>query len=746
MKCKYPNCDFGVHNETEYCVFHCPKDKKGISVEQFCSDLRHHTSEGLSNFKGFVFMGPIDLSNIEFRYPTLFNDVEFPESVDFSRANFENSVDFTGVTFGGGADFRGTKFGGKAKFSKTKFVGPLKKSELVNECANFTGSQFFASVDFKMAKFENGAAIFSNANFRGPDIEFCSAVFKDGPAVFSGSKFDGTIDFNGINFVDHNAIFANASFRNGSVLFMKAYFGGTADFNNIVINNGIKLLFVSSKFEGNLRLGGARISCSSILFEDVSFSNDQTTFNGCTFEAEAVSFIQVIFDSKNTDFQNTVFSKGYIRFLSCQFSKGPAEFQNAIFNGRSINFDGTKFSGGNAYFTGSRFNDGDVSFTETDFIGGDTSFRGVVFDKNVIFEKNKIAGILDFSDTKIGDDAKFYFRFPIFINSEESTPLILFERVHFYPFVTFFENIKPGNSFSSNDIINKPIIKFRYCNLKDVYFANNDMSIISFFNSSFFEEARFVSCKWITRKEKIVSFCKFIKFLRHTQIIEEQLLSVLLDPRIPTEERYKIRKNLNLQYLNSHRDVATMYMWLKTAADNAKDYRLAAWFYFNEFEMKRLNFLHYNPKGKSCNKMPHLKYSSPRYLLYTIYKVFAGYGEKPFWSFLWFLIFVILFASLHMLNGIKIPNTVDLIKYKPLFSSEGVIALFSGKFWHDLFYAITFSLSRIIPTNYLPGFRMDIECGGIWPINFLLSFFNSFVLIFLLIMVGIGLKRHFRRF
>jgi hypothetical protein len=61
----------------------------------------------------------------------------------------------------------------------------------------------------------------------------------------------------------------------------------------------------------------------------------------------------------------------------------------------------------------------------------------------------------------------------------------------------------------------------------------------------------------------------------------------------------------------------------------------------------------------------------------------------------------------------------------------------------DASYSVLFTFSRIIPVNYLPFDRSKFV-----PLHddVFISIANSFILVMLLIFIGIGLKRHFRRF
>ncbi len=194
---------------------------------------------------------------------------------------------------------------------------------------------------------------------------------------------------------------------------------------------------------------------------------------------------------------------------------------------------------------------------------------------------------------------------------------------------------------------------------------------------------------------------------------------------------------LEIKNAQGFNTIASLYNRLKTASDNIKSYAEASWFYYNEFEMKRLGYRkRFNLKTLFKNIGDHILY-----FIYSIYKLFVGYGEKPQRSFLWFLFFAcFLFPIIHILNGLYVKS------YH--FNYDIVLANFTilrkPQFWSDFCYAVGFSLYRVIPVGYLPFQRQAIFPEG--PEGLIISFLNSAVLILLAIFTGIGLKRHFRRF
>ncbi len=184
---------------------------------------------------------------------------------------------------------------------------------------------------------------------------------------------------------------------------------------------------------------------------------------------------------------------------------------------------------------------------------------------------------------------------------------------------------------------------------------------------------------------------------------------------------------------------------MKVALDRAKDFSEAGWFYFNEFEMKRQALrknLREDKKWFSRTKERILNL-----LKYDLYFTFAGYGEKPFWSFLWLLMFTFLFAPLHLLSGLQVGKATPIntpINYTFSPNLEGLKSLFSWQFGGNFLTALIYSLYRIIPVSYLPKTTTSMTPIGLDGL--FLSLINTLVMILMLSFIIIGLKRRFRRF
>lgn len=149
----------------EYCIFHAPKGKKGVSLEEFNNRVFTRISDAIKaellpksqqaeavkqraveygticNLYGIVFEGDISFSRYNKNNP-------LPE-ISFWRAQFNGNSDFSSVTFSGEADFSSAKFSEGVDFNSAKFSGK----------ANFLGTEFIFS--------EGNQSVFTGAEFSG---------------------------------------------------------------------------------------------------------------------------------------------------------------------------------------------------------------------------------------------------------------------------------------------------------------------------------------------------------------------------------------------------------------------------------------------------------------------------------------------------------------------------------------------------------------------------------------------------
>ena len=506
---------------------------------------------------------------------------------------------------------------------------------------------------------------------------------------------------------------------------------GEAEGEPLVIDG--KADFSKAKFEGLIEtkadFGGPIKVCAD--FHGAKF-RDSVSFRGAIFSGGAAYFAHSQF-SGEANFNTSKFGGGYADFHNTKFTGGDARFLGAQFSGGRAVFGGVEFSGGEVDFRWADFTGGDADFSGAKFMGGIGNFTRAIFGKDVVLNSNEIKYNIYFTDISISEKTIFYFQNPRFKALPNKGNLnnicLLFERIHFNQYCTYFEGFKPINS--ENNIPN-PFIIFRYCQLKNVYFSENNLSLFSFYKSSF-SQALFISSTWNYIREKILLI---FAYKRRNVIPEEQLLSSFNQFYKGKMELGEFRSKFKIEGLKDWYDVAALYRSMKTALDNSKDYERASWFYYNEFEMKRKEL-----KSEVSKKAIHKRIFS-RLTLYNLYKIYAGYGEKPLWSFIWLGVFTIFFAIGHMVFGLEyfeggvVETKYEFFRFLHNFSIGDFIKEFGSSFGY--------SISQAIPKNYIPYKLSNLNPTN--PFGVLWSILNTVVLWILIIFIGIGLKRHFRRF
>ena len=584
------------------------------------------------------------------------------------------------------------------KFSGYIFPWPMDfKNKVFNSYVDFSDAKFYKSIDFSGAVF-NEATDFSNCAFKD------NAIFKD--TIFKkGANFKGANFICNINKSDaiQNCIDCKSTRFNGDVIFEDAVFcGGNANFHSVVFNGD----FVS--------------------FENSEFENNNIIFAFASFFVKNLYLNSVRFAKGNIDFSNSNFDAISIHFIKTEFKDGKVDFAGSTFKAKKLLFDETKFTGEQFNFFLCIFDCSLVSFNRAEFLGGKVYFSGSYFGGDLELRFNKISNDIIFFETRLSDKSYLFIAYPEFVENKNRFSEINFTRVHFLPFQTFFEGIKSNKNNSDQSYNKDNMVSFQHCQLKDVSFSNCSMVIFSFYRSSFFEDAFFVSCEWPMRREKVANYIPLLTYRRKNQILEDMAYESIKDKSIEFSIDFPIK----------YSEVADLYRRMKTALDRAKNYRLASWFYFNEIEMKRKRL-----KERLMEDFPkwEKKVFRGRRLIYSAYRLFAGYGEKPFWSFVWFGIFTLIFSLLHLFNGIKTSNGSFNYDWGLPFPKW-------SEFLTDFGYSVFFTLYRVIPISYLPYERDKYGLLDNGISDLALSFFNTIILIILIIFIGVGLKRHFRRF
>ncbi len=695
-KCRYEGCEREVnphYRASGFCIFHAPKDQKGVSGEEFNMLIDRQVNDNnridSCNFKGYNF--PAD---INFGLKGKQSDGRsFRDTIYFDNAKFEGSVDFSGKSFSYDCSFNRTKFNDKINFNGCKFKKPV----------SFTKAQFYGNVDFIETQF-SGVVDFIETQFH-----------RD--SFFSRAQFSKKVDFG-------FAQFFHELFINYARFLKNATFIGVQFTKNVD--------FIGTEFSGNAYFWGAQFYRNA-LFGKTVFS-EKVSFKNALFSGD--SYFYETKYSKNADFGSVEFLKN-VFFVKTQFI-GNVCFIKSWFS-MVANFNEANFSRGG-------------EFEETRFLGV-TDFTFAKFSGNILFTDNTIGREILFRRILFEDKATFNFRNPHFLyhsdikSKDLIKPKVVFDKVVFSPFTAYFENAEEQTQFAIEPETNQPVMIFNYCQLEDVYLTGNDLSLFKFFKSSF-DKARFISCNYKENDyNKDRGFLFFLPYIRKNIIFEDRIFSELNTKETNAEndekkkkKRTEIKKHYMLKDLNKRDEVASMYRRMKTSLDNTKDYEQSGWFYFNEYEMKRQALI---DKDKQKGR---LKYNLKRFfskrLIYYWYKVFAGYGEKPLWSLIWFLLFTFGFSIWHFFRGFDVSNG-NKINY--CFTSIGNWwDKFSWSFVWDFFIAILYTISHALPTSFFSDIKPDCSSGD--DLDFIMLILNSVILIILIIFTAIGLKRHFRRF
>ncbi len=468
--------------------------------------------------------------------------------------------------------------------------------------------------------------------------------------------------------------------------------------------------FRNTTFKGDANFSKAKFSGGTVSFQEALFLGTQARFDDAFFDADKVAFTE------------TVFKGLYAGFTGVNFSRALVSFYNTTFDNQETSFSKTLF--------------GEVYFSHTHFRSSRTLFVDARFEGETQFYRTEVRNEVLFLDLQIPTDTNFYFKEPLLSVEVGSLPRVLFSGIEFKPFATFFEMLPRRDE---NEPLAKPRIPaflFRYCQLKDVYFTDNQLDFISFYKSSF-DEAHFVSGLWGEFEERLLG----MRFKRKNIIGDELLKRCSFKAYESGQVNWRSEYDIGDYF--DYNEVAVLYRRFKTTLDKAKDYQRAGWLYFNEFEMKRLALV----EELSQSKLSKNLNDRGRYLLYSLYRIAAGYGEKPLWSFVWFCLLTPAFAVVHLLSGLTIDGSF-VVNYDVSLSSKGIANFFDAGFLSTLVKdygtSLVFALYRLIPIGYLPSGGLQIAPMG--ADGLLWSFLNSVVLILLVTLTGVGLKRHFRRY
>lgn len=324
------------------------------------------------------------------------------------------------------------------------------------------------------------------------DQSKCVFHAKVGEKGISVAEFDNRI-FNMIKTIDYcfrGFLFPRGMFHQANITFTDTVDFSDAEFDS---EDGICVLFDNLVFQKDITFEGARFKRGEARFTNSTIQG-RATFERAIFENAKAKFKDTIFQ-EYACFDSAKFLAGVV-FESCQFQgKGTtgASFYEALFGGAETTFRFVRFEGAHA------------NFMRVAFLAINSNFDVCSFSHDAYFCGIEITHRFLCADIKFSNLSSFHFTDIEFSSHIEHPPCIIFNRVNFNPFNTYFENIRAPKD---TDKIKNPIpaaLIFRHCNLKDVYFSNNDMSLFSFYKSPYFEQSHFTTVEWAHRFEFLIS-------------------------------------------------------------------------------------------------------------------------------------------------------------------------------------------------------------------------------------------------
>jgi hypothetical protein len=241
----------------DYCIFHAPQGRKGLTLHEFNKTVFNHIDEAKREGKvcyigGAIFEGDIDFPgfNKDSPLPSLhFSDVVFPGEVSFSNAYYKDSLMFIK-----------TKFQKEARFINTEIKGVFFLGAVeFQKDAMFISTEFLGPTEFMGVKFSS-MANFLSANFNGRNASFRGCEFED-YARFEISKFAGETRIQQSQF-KQKANFENCKFK-GEVLLEENIFTKTVSFKDAAFYGKASIL--KTTFEEKADFGNVLFSHNSFI-------------------------------------------------------------------------------------------------------------------------------------------------------------------------------------------------------------------------------------------------------------------------------------------------------------------------------------------------------------------------------------------------------------------------------------------------------------------------------------------------
>lgn len=762
MACDYDGCLYKSSQEhrsadPNKCVFHAEVDKKGINDSEFGRLLARHIARQHFDFSGFIL-------HLYFDFPSylpveksiekevifedckflgqLEKDIRFVENDNETAKHMDFSASFNDVTYKYGLQFKNCEFINAVNLQYCKVHG--KQFLILN--SKFEGDVFFNNSVFKNCSFtinsEKGSTIFHNKVYIH-DLKFNNELedFKNSFTISKTEFKQGVILT--------NSIIKTLRFYFNEVILKNDY----AQLNKITIDSPT-ILFTNSIFKSLInnfkgtKLTGRTISFEnstfyfSTSFEDAQFNKSEdislsiNSFRNMDFLGKDVTFQKTIFNCNVADFENSLFHSNVsfndakfldgVKFTKCKFTQ--FVYKRDVEKKLTTNTEKPSDKDVKAEFMKTQFDGEFTDFTDSEFSCNSITIKDSKFKSDILFDKNIFYNkfCFTFSDNYLDEQSNFYFKRPS-IKSKKNEVIFVIENIKFIPFQTTFEDIftiipKRRDIIKGKDF--DFVILFRNCVLKEVYFINDQLSNFSFYRSEFVS-ANFVTLDLDFEHGKSYKVFKYYR----DHILFEEIFYTKYNRKDTVYREYRDKYKFDINF--GFTEIADLYRKMKTNLDGVKDYQRAGSFYYSEFEMKRLRFD--EPEGNETKFQ--LAGKKIKYIFYSLYKFFAGYGERPSWSFTFFLLILLTISFINLYLGINISN----YKFQYYFLWEENVKFNLCLLIDDYFKSIAFSLTRIIPIDKSQFNSLDSK-GTTWNIFF------SIILIGFSLMAVVGFKRHFRRF
>jgi uncharacterized protein YjbI with pentapeptide repeats len=266
------------------------------------------------------------------------------------------------------------------------------------------------------------------------------------------------------------------------------------------------------------------------------------------------------------------------------------------------------------------------------------------------------------------------------------------------------------NTFRNFGLTNE--LSFRYCDLDGVQLLECDMAGVRFVHSKI-DSVRLMDCKWPKRRTRLLRLVK-----------SHQLAFEPID--------WKAQNALDIG-----RDAVIQYRQLQHALDASQEYVEAGHFYYNRLETQRRLFAKLTTAHGA-----HILYrvgTFVKYLVYSMFRIFAGYGEKPGQTVLALLAVWSSLAMIHLYAGFKVNGRIvqGCLPWSPVSSGNLLdIKDISWSFLYSLYHVYPFKSNITIPTLQLQPLSNGLT----------LPLITSIVLLLMLALVFMSLKRHFKRY